>query len=65
MTNTYRQTFQSPYEQHADRIGQPFTVLAVITEADGEHDEEVLPMYRIQFPDGFITEAWPEEVETK
>lgn len=58
----YRETFDSPYQQYADRIGQPFTVLSVIDKPDEHHDEEVLPMYRIRFSDGFETEAWPEEV---
>ena len=59
----YRTTFTTPYDQYADRQDQPFDVLAKITEPDDEHDEEVLPMYRIRFADGFVTEAWPEEVE--
>lgn len=59
---TYRATFTTPFEQHADREGQPFTVLHVIDRADETHNAEVLPMYRIRFADGFETDAWPEEV---
>lgn len=55
--------FKSPYDQHADRIGQEFTVIRTITEPDATHDEEALPMYVIQFSDGVQIEAWPEEVE--
>lgn len=59
-----RKTFQSPYEQFESRIGQPFKVTGVITEADADHDAEVLPMFAIRFADGFETEAWPEEILT-
>lgn len=62
--STIRDTFTTPFEQYADREGQPFEVLAKIETPDQDHDEEVLPMYQIRFPDGFETDAWPEEVET-
>lgn len=61
-TARYRKTFNSPYEQHANRIGQSFTVLSVIDKPDESHDEECLPMYRVRFEDGTEIEAWPEEV---
>jgi hypothetical protein len=61
----YRETFVTPYDQYSDRIGQRFTVLAIIDKADATHDEEVLPMYRIKFVDGTEIEAWPEEVESE
>src|SRR6266536_2890433 len=60
----FRTTFTTPYQRHADREGQPFTVLAFIDQADAEHNAETLPIYRIRFADGFVTDAWPEEVET-
>jgi hypothetical protein len=60
----FRTTFTTSYQQHADREGQPFTVLALIDQADAEHHAETLPRYRIRFADGFVTDAWPEEVET-
>lgn len=59
---TFRDTFTTPYEQHAAREGEVFTVIETITEPDEKHDAEVLPMYRIQFADGATIEAWPEEV---
>lgn len=58
----YRTTFRTPYDQHRDRTGQPFTVLQVIDTPDSDHDAEVRPMYRIRFADGTEIEAWPEEV---
>lgn len=58
-----RTTFRTPYQQHAARDGQAFTVVRKITEPDDEHDEEVLPMYAIRFADGVEIDAWPEEVE--
>lgn len=57
-----RETFQSPFDQFADRVGQPYTYLGAITEPDNGHDEEVLPMYRIRFADGVEIETWPEEI---
>lgn len=60
---TIRTTFTTPYQQHADREGQPFEVLAKVTEPGDHHDAEVLPMYRIRFQDGTEVDAWPEEVE--
>ncbi|KKM03831.1 hypothetical protein LCGC14_1770540 [marine sediment metagenome] len=58
----YRDRFVSPWEQYAHRVGQRFEVLSVIDTPDKDHDAEVLPMYRIRFEDGHITDAWPEEV---
>jgi len=54
--------FHSPYEQYKSRNGQEFQVIKEITVADETHDEEVLPMYVIQFDDGEQIEAYPEEI---
>src|SRR5664280_3906120 len=56
-------TFTTPFEQYADREGQEVTILHIFTEPDETLDEEVLPMVLVRFPDGFETEAWPEELE--
>lgn len=56
----FRERFVSPYEQYADRIGQPFTVVETVP-ADPD-DEESVAMYRIRFEDGEVIEAWGEEV---
>ena len=56
----YNKTFQSPYEQYRERIGESFTVIGRVTNA--EADSECLPMWKIQFADGFVTDAWPEEI---
>ncbi len=58
----FRAFFDSPFEQYRDRNGEPFTVVCAIDQADDDHDDEVLPMYRIRFQDGVEIEAWPEEV---
>lgn len=60
---TFVDQFFSPHETVGERFaselnGKPFTVLAVIDQADAEHDEEVLPMYRIRFDDGYEVDAW-------
>lgn len=57
-----RETFDSPYDQYAERRGQPFEVVCELTEADGI-DTEVGPMYLIRFADGIEIQAWPEEVD--
>lgn len=54
--------FKTPYSQYAGRDGQPCTIVRKITEADDRHDQEVLPMYVVRFPDGQEIEAWPEEI---
>jgi hypothetical protein len=59
---TFHETFETPYAQYSDRRGQPFHVIGIIVETDDEHDEGMLPMFRIRFADGFEIDAWPEEV---
>ncbi len=56
----FLETFQSPYLQYAHRIGCKFTVLRELT--DVERDPEVGPMWKIQFEDGSVIDAWPEEI---
>lgn len=64
-----RETFETPFEQYRDRVGQRFTVLRKITKRNitkaerEEYDLECLPMYKIRFEDGHETSAWPEEIE--
>lgn len=55
-------TFQTPWSDHRDRIGQSFELVRIVDQPDDSHDAEVLPMYVIRFPDGVEIEAWPEEV---
>lgn len=57
-----KETFQSPYEQYAERNGQAFEIIQEINIPDHDHDGEVLPMYVVRFPDGEEIEAWPEEL---
>jgi hypothetical protein len=57
-----RERFTTPFAQHANRNGQPFVVLRVISTPDATHDAEVLPQYRIRFPDNTEIDAWPEEI---
>lgn len=63
MKTCFRETFESPYAEHADRIGQRFTVIALIVAPEQGYDDEVLPLYRIRFCDGSEIEALPEEIE--
>lgn len=53
--------FQSPYDQYAERNGQPFEILYEI-KGDPNIDPECLPMYKIKFQDGTEMEVWPEEI---
>lgn len=68
-SNALRSTFQTPWSDYPERVGQTFTVVREITTPE-EHpdgpdnvDPEVLPMYLIRFEDGVEVIAWPEEVE--
>lgn len=54
--------FTTPFDQHADREGEPFRVLGMVEPTSYDFDE-VGPMYRIEFGDGTQIDAWPEEVE--
>jgi hypothetical protein len=58
----FRSRFTTPFDQYRHREGDRFIVLATIDTPDDRHDEEVLPMYVIQFGNGEVIEAWPEEV---
>jgi len=44
------------------RDGQAVVVLTTFIEPDSTHDEEVLPMFLVRFPDGYECELWPEEM---
>lgn len=54
--------FQTTDSNLATRNGHTVTVVKAISEPDAYHDEEVLPMYRVRFPDGFETEVWDDEL---
>jgi hypothetical protein len=63
----FRQTFRSPFEQYAHRIGNRFTVIYAYTPEElsrmqGLPEDETDPMYRIRFEDGAEIDAWGEEV---
>ena len=55
-------TFQSPYTQYQSRNGQMCSLIATIDKSDPDYDEEVLPMYIVEFEDGMRISAFPEEV---
>lgn len=55
--------FTTEFDEHADREGDPFTVVGMV-EPRSYDFEEVGPLYRIQFGDGLEIDAYPEEVET-
>ena len=61
LTVRKRDTFQSPYDEYANRIGDGFEVLGEVPH--GEFDfEEVGAVYTIRFDDGEEITAWPEEI---
>lgn len=62
VTVRFRSRFVSPWEQHADRVGQRFTVTGPAPEEDCDR-EDVGRMWSIRFDDGTEITAWPEEVE--
>jgi hypothetical protein len=57
-----RRTFITPYDQYAEREGQPFKLILPILEPSTAVDRENLPLFLIEFGDGHQCLAWPEEV---
>lgn len=69
--NTYEyigfaKTFETPYSDKRKYKGMKFTVLGRVKEFSEEEKEgndlECLPMWKIQFENGDITDAYPEEI---
>lgn len=56
----YRLQTTDTYLKH--RNGQKVQITEHITEPTPEFDAEVLPMMRIRFGDGYVTEVWPDEL---
>lgn len=56
----FTNTFWTPYEDKKNRIGQSFRVINRCTTKT--HDLCTLPMWNIQFEDGTVTTAYPEEI---
>lgn len=57
-----RYQFKSTDSNLKHRNGQWVTVTEHITEPGHGFDEEVLPMMRVRFGDGYVTEVWPDEL---
>lgn len=62
----FAETFETPYTDKEKYKGMKFTVLDRVKEFSEEikegNDLECLPMWKIQFENGDITEAYPEEI---
>lgn len=58
--NQLSPVFTATWEQYSERNGQPFTYLRP-TENDGISDDHA-QLHLIQFEDGIIIAAWPEEI---
>ena len=64
----FAKVFCSPYEADEARNGMPYKVLGRVKVYEGgdftndEADLECLPMWMIQFEDGHIMNAYPEEI---
>lgn len=58
----FSDTFQSPYEQSEKDNGKKFTVLRRVSEEDDRADLCCLPLWVIQFEDGRVDQAYPEEI---
>lgn len=56
----FSKKFWSPFGDHKDREGQSFQVIGRCTTEDA--DLSALPMWNIQFKDGTIIGAYPEEI---
>ena len=46
-----------------DRTGQAVMILRPVTEDEADV-EEVGPMYRVRFPDGFETDVFEDEIKS-
>jgi hypothetical protein len=55
-------TFKTDQSTLTHRNGQVVTIVEHITEPSQGFDAEVLPMMRIRFADGYVTECWPDEL---
>ena len=62
----FAKRFWSIGDDYAERRGKPFRVIGRVPVSDELHpnggDLECLPMWIIQFEDGFELEAYPEEI---
>lgn len=65
----FSETFHSPYEEYKENNGKKFTVLRRVEEripgkSDGADTSDLscLPLWSIQFEDGEIAQAYPEEI---
>lgn len=62
----FAKRFWSIGDDYAERCGKPFRVIGRVPVYDELHpnggDLECLPMWIIQFEDGFELEAYPEEI---
>jgi hypothetical protein len=56
--------FKSPYLQYKCFNDRQIKVIEIIEDEGDLHDEEVLPMYKIEIidVDKIVIEAWPEEI---
>lgn len=55
-------TFKTEESKLVSRNGQSVIIREHITEPSAKFDAEVLPMMRIEFEDGYVTECWPDEL---
>lgn len=56
----FAKKFWSPFEKYKDRVGHDFVVLKRCSAED--QDLCTLPMWKIQFGDGTVIGAYPEEI---
>ncbi len=56
-----RITFDTPYQEYAERRGQRAVMLGPVDPTSYDFDE-CGPLYRIRFYGGAEIQAWPEEV---
>lgn len=54
--------FKSVDSNLVHRNGQFVRITEHITEPGKGFDAEVLPMMRVRFGDGYVTECWPDEL---
>ena len=54
--------FKTDETKLVHRNGRTVTIIRTITEPEPGFDAESLPMHKIRFADGYVTECWSDEL---
>lgn len=54
--------WNTPYDREDSRNGQEVEVIAEREVPGLQQGDPLLKQYTVSFPDGFVSDAWPEEI---